>query len=708
LSRPCQRLARAALLAAAWLAAAPAARAGVLSRERLAEAFPPPMLVGEREKDLPIWPIFKQSGPPSFTTDLVGYAFESVDLAPIPGFAGVPINLLVAVDPAGAFLDVRLVSQHEPVFVGGLGVEPLVKFVTQYKGLRLEQNVKVGRTSGGNAPSDGTHVVLDGVAKATASLRVVHQSVLSSALRVARARLGFSGAQDPDLVARVRPELFEQRSWRQLEEGGLLTHLTVRNADVERAFSGTPGAGIDAEALAHPDDAFVDVWAGLGTVPTVGRNLLDDRAWSRLQARVDKGDQVLLVLTRGRWAFADDDFVRGSVPDRLILSQGGLGVEMRDLDLDGGLRPSDGPAVGAWKAFRVISQAGLDPGVPMRLALRITRARGTVYPERITREVTLDVTVPGRWLVPAPEDPRGWRATWKGRAGEIAVLVAALALLAWVLARKSPLVTETRKLRWFRPAFLAFTLAFVGFYAQGQLSIVNVVALLQATLAGQSWAFFLFDPMSTVLWAFVLVALVIWGRGTFCGWLCPFGALQELVAGAARLARLPRRRFSPGVDRALKRVKYGLLLAVLAAAVAAPRWADRAVEIEPFKTAITLAFARSWPFVAWAGGLVAAGAVVDKLFCRYLCPLGAFLALGGRLRRFAWIPRRPECGHPCQTCRHRCEYQAIEADGRIDYAECFQCMDCVAVHRDVTLCTPLIMLGKGRIMKVTPPRPEAR
>lgn len=132
------------------------------------------------------------------------------------------------------------------------------------------------------------------------------------------------------------------------------------------------------------------------------------------------------------------------------------------------------------------------------------------------------------------------------------------------------------------------------------------------------------------------------------------------------------------------------------AALLSTSLADALVEVEPFKTAITLGFVRDWPFVAYAILWLVLGLVLFKGFCRYVCPLGAFLALPDRLRRLAWIERRVECGSPCQLCRVRCHYQAIEPDGRIDYAECFQCLDCVTIHQDERTCVPLVLAERKR------------
>lgn len=213
------------------------------------------------------------------------------------------------------------------------------------------------------------------------------------------------------------------------------------------------------------------------------------------------------------------------------------------------------------------------------------------------------------------------------------------------------------------------------------------------------YPYFLYDPVVLLLIAFTAVTLVVWGRGTFCGWLCPFGALQEFVALLARRLRIRQWRLPSRLARALSGSRYALLAALLGAAAFAPTVGEALVEVEPFKTAITTSFARDWPFVAYCVALLAAGAFVYKFFCRFVCPLGAALTLGGRVRRLDWLTRRRECGQPCQSCRNRCDYDAIARSGEIRYDDCFQCLDCVGIYHDPERCAPLLLYRrKGRVI----------
>ncbi len=673
------------------LCAAMAAQAGVMTQAALSKAFPSPLIVGPKDAELPVWPIFKQE---MTSTDLVGYVFESIDFVSLPGFAGAPINLLVAIDPKGTFIDVQVISHHEPVFLEGYGPQPLFNFVSQYKGLSLTQNISIETGTRKNAKMDGNNVRIDGVSKATASVRIINQTLLSSSLAVARKKLGFSGSHDPDQIARIKPDFFEPHTPLELFGKNLVTHLSLTNRDVDKAFVGTDGEGLDAEGNAAPDGMFIDLYAALASVPSIGRNLLDEASWNRLQGRLEKGDHAILVMWGGRFSITPDEFIAGTSPERLTLQQGGLPIEMRDLDLD--LRLADGTPIAPehMKVFRVIAQSGLDLARPLEFFINIKREKGMVYPEIIRAAMPYRITVPERFYdVPAGDD-KTFVSIWRQRLPELIVLGAALLLLTALLVRQRWLTSNARRFTLIRVAFLCFTLGFIGWYAQGQLSIVNMTGLLQAVKDGRTLSFFLYDPMTVSLWAFVVITFFFWGRATFCGWLCPFGALQELISRLARLLRVPQVRLRTRLDARLKWIKYGLLAAVVISALFAPQIADRLVEIEPFKTAITLVFVRSWPFVAYAIGLVLVSAFVYKFFCRYLCPFGAGLAVLGKLRLFKWLPRRAECGTPCQSCRHRCDYQAIRPDGAIAYDECFQCMDCVVIYHSDTQCAPRILQAR--------------
>ncbi len=688
-----------AVLAAVLWCAAPAADAGILGREDIARAFPDALRVGDKDPKVPVWPIVKQDGP---TETVVAYVFESVDLAPVPGFAGTPFDLLIALDRHGEFLEVRVLSQHEPVFVDGLGPEPLFRFVEQYRGKSLMQRFRIG-SSIDRSGASGNDVRLDGISKATASVRIVNETVLAAALQVARAKLGYAGAPGGREPARVREDVFAPMTWAQLAERGLVRHLRVSRADVDGAFAGSDTDDDAALSSLAPADTASELWVACVDIPDIGRNLLGEEGYKALRTRLEPGDHALLVLGAGPWSFVGDDFVRGGTPDRLALQQDALPLGLRDLDMDLPLAAAGlPPGIDSVKMFRVAADTGFDAARPWRLALRVTRSKGVLMPEHISRDFGVTTELPAELFVAAASESP-WLATWRERAPDLAILAGALALLTAVLLRPRRVIASPRRLAAFRWLFLAFTLGFVGWRAQAQLSVVSLLGLVHG-LAGGDLAFFLYDPPTLLVGAFTLATLVVWGRGTFCGWLCPFGALQEFVTFAARRLGLPRWRPDDAVDRRLGRIKYALLAVLVATSFASPMLADRLVEAEPFKTAITLMFARSWPAVAYALLLLAAGAFAYKAFCRWLCPLGAGLALLGRLRRRDWLARRSECGRPCQLCRRRCEYGAIAADGRIRYDECFQCLDCVAIHDDPRRCVPLVIharsgrrLGQARI-----------
>ena len=224
--------------------------------------------------------------------------------------------------------------------------------------------------------------------------------------------------------------------------------------------------------------------------------------------------------------------------------------------------------------------------------------------------------------------------------------------------------------------------------------MVTVLGVVKAIVNSQSLSFLLYDPFSLIIWFFVLVSLVLWGRGTFCGWLCPYGVLQEFSHYLGIFLRLPRIRISENLNSKLIYIKYLILATLIFSVIFTPKIAESLVEIEPFKTSITLIFDRQIPYVIYALFWLFLGMFLFKGFCRYFCPLGAFLSI---LRILNWLPRRYECGNPCNNCHKSCNYQAIDKkDGHIKYTDCFQCMDCVQIYSDKNLCKILIKNAKEK------------
>lgn len=675
------------LLALLLALLAPAAAAEPVPREAIAERIRPPYSLGE---DLGggVYRLLNSGGAPA------GYAFETEPMAPLPGFAGAPVNVLVVLDLDGRFLDVQLLNHNEPIFVSGLGPAPFHAFFEQYEGRSISDSLVVGNPYGEGAEGSGL-VPLDGVTKATASVRIAHESILAAARQVARERLqGVSTGPPP----RPDPAHEEALDWADLVEQGLATRLVVTNAEVDALFAGTLWAQDDPEAKAAPNEPYLDLWVVDVGPPALARAALDPASVEALEAflAIAPDEEPILLIEAGRHGLVSEAFVRNTAPDRIGARQDGLPVALRDSDLF--VTPAPGAPEGVAMIVRTDRRLGFDPTRPWTLEALAVREHGMFQPETGSVTLGLEHATPERFFLrpeaaAAPAPP--WLDAIRARQGDLAVLGVGLVALLALMGPLRRRAADPRALVPLRLGVLAAMTVFVGWWGQGQLTVATALGVLRAAAEGGSLAFLLYDPFGLLVWGAAILGLLIWGRALFCGWLCPFGALQEFAHHLGRRLRLPEWEPSERWDRRLKGVKYALLAGLAATALLAPAQLDKAVEVEPFKTAITMGFAREWPFVLYAAAWLVLGAVLFKGFCRYVCPLGALMALGGMLRgRRAWIERRPECGSPCQLCRVRCRYGAIERAGRIDYAECFGCLDCVSIHDDPRRCVPLVLAGK--------------
>jgi NosR/NirI family nitrous oxide reductase transcriptional regulator len=297
---------------------------------------------------------------------------------------------------------------------------------------------------------------------------------------------------------------------------------------------------------------------------------------------------------------------------------------------------------------------------------------------------------------------------WRRNAVSVAITGIAIAVLTMIFFFQNQLVRRPRLYTWVRRGFLLFTLVWLGWYANAQLSVVNVLTFSSSLITGFSWEYFLTSPLIFILWSSVAAALLFWGRGPFCGWLCPFGALQELTNTVAKALRVPQIRVPWDLHERLWPIKYIIFLFLFGMSLYSIAFAEQLSEVEPFKTAIVLKFVREWPFVLYATILLGAGLFIERFFCRYICPLGAALAIPGRVRMFEWLRRWPECGKPCQRCANECPVQSIHPEGHINVNECIYCMHCQELYWDDHRCPHMIQVRLKRAKRESLSSPSMR
>lgn len=172
----------------------------------------------------------------------------------------------------------------------------------------------------------------------------------------------------------------------------------------------------------------------------------------------------------------------------------------------------------------------------------------------------------------------------------------------------------------------------------------------------------------------------------FCGWLCPLGAVQEWLAiGARRLsgekrhirgkksaARLPL-RLPAAIDRPLRYAKYLVLAVVLVWSLSAAFPPLR--DLCPVRAVFGLHLNTA---LLWAvlGLFILTSLLVERFSCKYLCPMGAAVAIANRFAplRIAVDPQR--C-NGCGRCDVECPMDIAEVHANTDDPECIRCLECL-------------------------------
>jgi len=647
----------------------------------IAHIFPSATRIGPIDKEIPVTPVYQLN-------ELLGYVFESDDFVNFIGFSGQTINVLIGIDTDGVFTGLKILKHNEPIFLHGLGEEPMFDFIKQFKGHSVKERFIVNAR---NKDSLGA-TYIDGVTKATISVLVINDTITASAIQVARERL--SGFVAPSRTS-INPDYYKVLTFAELLNENLIKHWRVTRDQALAIVDKSSSSLINKiNQVSEGENDFIDLYFAFVHVPIIGKNLLGEQEYQRLIESLKPDEHALMVFGRGKYAFVSDKFIPQTVPSRLTGQQATLPVDLRDIDFYSYYEPSFIQAVPDFtdiKVFRIKAQSGFELNKSLSLSLTLNYNQSFLSKNQYS--FTIDNTLPDYLFIhkdvevnPDKKQPL-WLKIWIERKLEILILSAYLFFLSWLFIKQETIAKNVKKTHKLRFASLTFVLFFIGFYSQGQLSVVNIYTLLLSIWQGFNIDVFLLDPIIFILWIFVFISLFLFGRGLFCGWLCPFGALQEFAALIANKLKIKQIKIKPHHHSRAQKIKYAVLILLVGSSFYSLSIAEKLAEIEPFKTSITLNFVRYWPFVLYVVLLLALSLKIHKFYCRYLCPLGAGLAIIGRYPIFKWLRRRKECGTPCQLCRNKkCGIDAINQDGSIDYGECIQCLECLVTIESPQQC----------------------
>lgn len=680
------------LLLLSFLLPATAAELGELERQRIQIALPEVSEVGEPAGEFSVRTLGDGQ-------QILGYVFQSRDVLDLPAYSGKPINMQVVLDTAGVIRDAYVLEHHEPILLTGIPEARLHEFAARFSGVGAAQRVVVGRSSDPNA------VTVDAVTGATVTVMVLNETVMRAAHKVAVSlELIDAHAAIRSRPAHIREEYYQQSSWTELTGNGAIRRLHLTRGQIDDGFKGSEAEGVEDAPAEQREDTFIDLYLTHLNPPTIGRTLLGDNQYRQLMNELAPGEQAIALLANGSYSFKGSGYVRGGIFDRVQLRQFGDSISFRDLDFQRLDDVAEGvPAFSEKAIFIVRGEHNFDPGADWSLELLVRRQTGPISGVFSSFELSyqmpeiyIERPQPSAAELAALEEASRpmWVNIWYQKSFQIGVLCAALLLLTTILFLQDKFTQQPRFLHWLRRGYLIFTVVFIGWYALGQLSVVNVLTFVHALVQDFRWELFLSDPVIFILWTFTAASILLWGRGVFCGWLCPFGALQELINEAARKLRIRQFELPFALHERLWAIKYIVLLVLFGISLESLSMAERAAEVEPFKTAITLKFDRQWWFVLYAVLLLVINIFTRKVYCRYVCPLGAALAIPSKFRLFDWLKRRKECGNPCQLCANECEIQAIHPDGHINHNECHYCLDCQMTYHNQNKCPPLITRNK--------------
>lgn len=219
-----------------------------------------------------------------------------------------------------------------------------------------------------------------------------------------------------------------------------------------------------------------------------------------------------------------------------------------------------------------------------------------------------------------------------------------------------------------------FFIFYPGLFALSFAQMGNVVSVLVTGKANKELI------LINILLGIILIGLsIVFGR-FFCGWMCSFGAMNDLFYYISK--KLFKFNFvvSERIDNILKWLKYLILLFIIICFWILGMNFEN--ELNPWKSFAEIAKLPPAKPMFTVGLIfliiiIIGSMVIERFFCRYLCPLGSIFTLFSKLKITNIYKERSVCGK-CRACTATCSMGlALYKEDKVKEVDCISCLKCV-------------------------------
>lgn len=223
---------------------------------------------------------------------LVGYVFLSKDWTEeLLGYSGQHLETLIGMDSKGVLTKAKLVAHSEPIVLIGLKEANYHKFLAQYSGKTILEDLSVGK-----------NISLDAISGATVTAVVQNAIIIRSARKVASLTGMIEVHKGPK---RKLSQKSMSLSWEELLRSTAIKNLRITYKDL----------GIDGE------DIYLDLYFGLVTAPGIGKNVLGEKYYKETLGGQGTDESSIAVFSRGKGSFKGSGYARGGIFDRFSIEQ---------------------------------------------------------------------------------------------------------------------------------------------------------------------------------------------------------------------------------------------------------------------------------------------------------------------------------------------------------------------------------------------------